>query len=353
MFSQIFYKLKMVVIFATIFFVCNTAYSFESIINQHGIWIVRHNLKSKASIDRVIDNLEKLQIKNAYIQIRGRGYSYYNSSIEPKTPGIEEGLDPLQYFISKASQKDIKIHAWINTYLLWTNPNDPNNKNHLFFKHPEWFEVSRTKSNNKSVRNIYLSPHLQSVNLYLLALIEELVDKYYIDGIHLDYVRYYDENSGYNENGIIDFLQNTDIDVNNFNNSQEWIDYKASKIDELVSDISELLKIQNKDIIFSAAVKPNPKKAFYSFGQNWVKWLENNWVDHVVLMNYANNLEVFTENLSLAQIDCEIDNIFCGIGLWNKPKEIIIDQIIESKKLGFHQLILFSYDTLIEKNWIK
>ena len=339
----------MVVIFTTIFFVFNNAYALENIVNQNGIWIVRHNIKSKASIDKVIGNLEKLQIKNAYVQIRGRGYAYYDSAIEPKAPGIEPGLDPLQYFIFKAFEKNIKVHAWINTYLLWTNLKNPQNKNHLYFKHKEWFEVSTTKDENKSVRNIYLSPQLLNVNLYLRTLVEEIVDKYYIDGIHLDYVRYFDENSGYNQQGLQNFLIN--MNENKLCKTQEWIDYKANTVDDLVSNISELIKIQNKKISFSAAVKPNPTKAYYSFGQNWVKWLKNDWVDHVVLMNYTNNVQIFTQNLSLVKMDCDIDRVYCGIGLWNKSKEVIQDQIFQSKKLGFHKLVLFSYDTVLEKKW--
>ena len=343
----------MVVIFTTIFFIYQNLFGFESIINQNGIWIIRHNLKSKTSIDRVITNLEKLQIKNAYIQIRGRGYAYYNSQIESKAPGIETGLDPLQYFIEKAFEKNIKVHVWINTYLLWTNPNDPNNRNHLYFKHPDWFELSKSPNINTAVRNIYLSPHLLRVNLYLLALIEEILDKYHIDGIHLDYIRYYDENSGYHHTGVQQFLMMHNIDENNFDSSNEWIEYKASKIDELISDISELIKIQNKPIILSAAVKPNPQNAYYYFGQNWKKWLEKDWVDHVVLMNYSDNVKAFSKNLSIVHKECKINQVYCGIGLWNKPKRIILDQLIESKKLGFYNLVLFSYDTVIEKNWIK
>jgi len=342
----------MVVIFATIFFISKNAFSFESIVNQHGIWIVRHNLKSKASIDRVIANLENLKIEHAYLQIRGRGYTYYNSQIEPKAPGIDKNFDPLHYFIESALEKNIKVHAWINTYLLWTNRSDPTNNNHLYFKHPDWFEVNRKSQNDNSVRQIYLSPHVMRVNLYLLSIVEEVIDRYRVDGIHLDYVRYYNENSGYHPVGLQDFQKIKNDEKDSFDHTDEWIEYKSRKVDELILDISELIKIQSRQICFSAAVKPNPFRAYYSYGQNWVKWLNSNWIDHVVLMNYADNVQVFTENLSLVQMDCEIDKVFCGIGLWNKPKEIIVDQLIESKKMGFHKFVLFSYDTVINNNWI-
>ncbi len=180
----------MVVIFTTIFFISLELFGNDIYKNHQGLWVVRHNLKSKKSIDFLIKNILQLKIKNIYLQIRGRGYAYYNSQIEPKSPDVAPDFDPLQYFLSKIEPYDIHTHAWINTYLLWTAPNAPAQSEHLFFKHPEWFEKTINPSKIETQKYIYLSPHLNDVNIYLIKLIDELISNYELDGIHLDYVRY-------------------------------------------------------------------------------------------------------------------------------------------------------------------
>ncbi|MBN2279267.1 MAG: family 10 glycosylhydrolase [Candidatus Marinimicrobia bacterium] len=343
----------MVVLITTIFFIINQASAIEKLTGQHGLWIVRHNLKTKASVDKVIADIVKLNIKHAYVQVRGRGYAYYNSAIEPKAPEIEPFFDPLQYFIEQASQKNIQVYAWINIYLLWTSPKDPSNQSHLFYKHPDWFDTIRQTPSDLSFRHIYLSPMCMKANLYLLAIIEEIIDQYRIDGIHLDYIRYFNELSGYHLAGIEEFsLKNGGIN-SDFTKSEEWIEYKTQKIDDLVADISDLVKIQSRPLVLSAAVKPNPVQAYYEYGQNWKKWLDMGWMNYVVLMNYAENVENFTENLSRVQKQCEPSKVYCGIGLWNKPLAIIQQQIDQSKAFGFYNLVLFSYDSFVENNWLK
>jgi uncharacterized lipoprotein YddW (UPF0748 family) len=347
----------MVVIFTTIFFISGKLLALEDIRNQQGIWVVRHNLISKDNIDLTINNIETLNIRNVYLQVRGRGYAYYNSAIEPKSPSIIDDFDPLSYFLSQARDKNINVHVWINTYLLWTAPNNPSNRAHLYYRQPAWFENNiLTDNSRRENRNIYLSPHVDAVNQYLLKLITEIIDNYQIDGIHLDYVRYYNQFSGFHKEGLLGFnalnpdipLQPRDLIYNDL-----WTKYRAERVEKFVESAKRLLAAKNENLLLSAAVKPNPVKAYINFGQNWPKWLNEQIVDHVIIMNYADNVKDFTENLNLVQSNCEITKVHCGIGLWNKPAKITSRQIKISGEKGFKNIVLFSYDTIIENNWIK
>ena len=85
--------------------------------------------------------------KNGYnkvfIQIRGRGYAFYDSDIVPKNPLITNNdFDPLDYAIKLGNIFDIEVHAWFNTYILWSSTYEPKNVDHLYHKKKEWTEAN-------------------------------------------------------------------------------------------------------------------------------------------------------------------------------------------------------------------
>ena len=354
MLFKIFQKLKMVVFVTTIFFICSPLIANSILEKQSGIWVVRHNLYSKKAIDKTISTIVELGIETIYLQVRGRGYALYHSAIEPPSPKIKDDFDPLAYFIAQAKPYNLTVHAWINTYLLWTAPKDPVDVSHLYHKHPEWFEVAIKQSPYYQTRNVYLSPHLKAVNDYLLTLIQELIRNYDLDGIHLDYIRYLDKYCGYHKKALDQFYAIYAVLPGNLFkliNNEFWISFKSMKVTGLVESINKQIKKNDPDIKLSVAVKPDPNLARRDFGQNWRLWLNRDIVDYVVIMNYATDHYDFIKSLNIINKEFDSKNVYCGIALYNKNINTIIDQIKSAKKLGFDKIVLFSYDSIIENKW--
>ena len=83
------------------------------------IWVVRSSLVTENSIDRMIEYAVINRFNNIIVQVRGRGDAYYNSVFVPKSSLIKNlDFDPLAYLIPIAKQKGLKVHVWVNTYLL-------------------------------------------------------------------------------------------------------------------------------------------------------------------------------------------------------------------------------------------
>ena len=81
------------------------------------------------------------RFNNILVQVRGRGDAYYKSDIVPKSHLLKDvNFDPLAYLIPKAKEKGINIHAWINTYILWSSDKKPVQPNHLFHTNPNWID---------------------------------------------------------------------------------------------------------------------------------------------------------------------------------------------------------------------
>ena len=117
--------------------------------------------------------------------------------------------------INKCKSKNIKVHAWINVYYLWSSKKHPPQNDHLFFQRPEWIDQEKGDKYilNRSYLNkdkdilingegFFLAPTNPDVNDYLISVISELSGNYHIDGIHYDYIRYHSLDYGYNEVGF-------------------------------------------------------------------------------------------------------------------------------------------------------
>ena len=106
-------------------------------------------------IDKSVDFAIKNNFNNIFVQIRGRGDAFYNSNFVPKSKLIENNLDPLKYIINKCSGKNIKIHAWLNIYYLWSSSKRPVYDNHLLLKKPNWLD--RKQDDEYILGGLYLN----------------------------------------------------------------------------------------------------------------------------------------------------------------------------------------------------
>ena len=118
---------------------------------------------------------------------------------------------------------NIKVHAWINTYLIWSAETPPKDNNHIYYIFPEWIDRPRNELDNSlSGNRVFLSPNNPEVNLYLEKIVKELIANYpTIDGIHFDYIRLQDNNYGFNDIGLTFFAEKNKFNpsniISNFN----------------------------------------------------------------------------------------------------------------------------------------
>ena len=200
------------------------------------------------------------RFNNIVIQVRGRGDAFYNSKFVPKSSLIKDlDFDPLAYVLPVAKEKGLKVHVWLNAYLLWSSSIKPIQNEHLANTKIEWIDHNQLQKkslkelliDNKNRKNgfegIYLSPGHPNVNKYLFKVFKELVDEYDIDGIHLDYIRLHDQGYGKNPYAIANFRKynnsNNQIDALSLDQyfSQEWNDFLRKSITELVSDTKDMI----------------------------------------------------------------------------------------------------------------
>ena len=327
--------------------------------NNRYLWVVRNALIAEKNIDEMIQFATLNRINNIIVQVRGRGDAYYNSKIVLKSNLIKnKRFDPLLYILNSAKEKGIKVHVWLNTYLLWSSKKLPFQKNHILLTNPEWLdhnkfslpnittELKKVGFKNNTYEGLYLSPDHPSVNEYLLNVFKELILNYEIDGLHLDYIRFHD--SDYGKNSYV----YSDINDNNMRYSDigsEWAQIKRNSITDLVRKTKNLITELGFDIEFSAAVKPNLNEAKQRYYQEWDVWLAAGYLDKAIMMNYSPDLKAFSNNINILfrNLPTKYRNkIVMGLATYNQTSDQVVNKIKYSKIASINDFAFFSYNVM-------
>ncbi|MFC1725211.1 glycoside hydrolase family 10 protein, partial [candidate division KSB1 bacterium] len=337
----------------------------------HAFWATRFSLTSEESIDRLIDFAVKGGFNNIFVQVRGRGDAFYNSEIVPKAEELEKlnnkGFDPLKIAIEKAHEKNIKVHAWINTLFTWSKPALPQNQNHIVNRHPDWFmqnhqgnlSVDFLQENN--VGGLYLNPYLVEVKNYIEKVILEIIKNYNVDGIHLDYIRYPSDEFGYSLEIRNEFKQKTGVDPVSLNGAagsnsrkskikNEWINFRGNILTEFVSYILKKCREVKPKIKYSCSVKPEIQEAKNHFLQFWDEWLNKDIIDFAVVMNYTEVDSKFKKRLENILKSVLGHKLVIGISSYNQSIPSVNRKIKILNNYIIKGICIFSFDDIKQKN---
>jgi len=370
--SQNSHKIRVDIFIALIFFI-SISLAETLAFKDRCLWVVRYSLASKSSIDEMIEFAIEHNFNQIFVQVRGRGDCLYKSSWVPRSEILKtENFDPLDYVLKKAHKHQLKVHAWVNVYMLWSAKESPKDEQHLFNRNPEWLDAVEGESQKYILSDIrspldasgkegfYLAPHHPSVNPYLLAVMKDLLNNYEVDGIHLDYVRFKNEYHGYNFGGIEKL--NTTINTEKYefpkmnprSSSKQNLrdEFLLNSITEFVLKLKSFIKNNHKNVVLSAAVKPNLEHSSQRYFQEWDMWLSGGIIDWVLVMNYHPLFDEFVNNINLIKeyiSEDEMDKIIMGVALYNQTEDVAVKKINYSYDVGFSGIALFSYNAITEQ----
>ena len=349
-------------------------------VESNCLWVKAESILDTSSIDSIVSFSSKNNINKLFFQVRSRGDALYNSNLVPKYEKLDSLFDPLEYVINKTRNTNIEIHAWFNTYILWSDKIKPKDVNHFYYKCDDCFEVDLNGKSDKLIEldqfhstsweGVFLSPMHPDVNKHLLNVIDELIYNYEIDGIHFDYIRYQDAFYGYNEYGLIEFenlYSINPIDLKRGIISErygynqdfvdsikyEWQKFKISKITEFVRSVKYLILNDSLNIKLSAAVKPDILEAKYRWYQDWPQWVSEDIMDFCVVMNYYTDLNKYNSiNTIISNHINKKNKINIGISAFNQSSNSISNKILISRLDGYNNFSLFPYEIVKDTtNW--
>ncbi len=248
---------------------------------------------SKENTDNILSRIKSAGF-NVYVPNvwHGRGTYYFTPLTEPDgrlKGSVSSDNDPLAYLIKKARSLGIEVHPWFTVVKRSSN------------NYPEFYDEG-------TPRRAY-NVHNKKFRKFIVNLMLDVVKRYDVDGINLDYIRtmgictseFCKEN--YKEFTGKNFL--SDYYIRNINNNarmriQKWQD---SAVTDIVRKFSIQAKSIKSHLIISVDSHPKPKyKPRPLQGRDSVKWLNDGWIDLVFNMDYRKKVDIENHELVLKEV---------------------------------------------------
>jgi uncharacterized lipoprotein YddW (UPF0748 family) len=342
------------------------------------IWLDRGTIvraKSEQDLAKIFDQLAASGFNTVFFETLNASYPIYPSRVAPEQNPLVRGWDPLAAAVKLAHERGMELHAWVWMFAAANRRhnailNQPTDYPGPVLKaHPDWAMFDRQgRLFDQNTKKAFLDPANPEVRRYLMALLEEIVTRYEVDGIQLDYIRYpfqdptVNQTYGYGRAARQQFQALTGVDPIKVSPSnslrdtsgsrnlwQQWTDFRIQQIDSFVATVSQRLRAQRPSLILSAAVFPLPRQErLQKLQQNWENWASQGDIDLMVPMTYALDTSGL-QNLAqpvLAQSTLSSALILPGIRLLNLPDSVAVDQIQLLRDLPAGGFALFAVENL-------
>lgn len=358
------------------------------------LWVVRTSMTSPESVREMVQRAHEAGFTDLIVQVRGRGDAYYTSRWEPRAMTLgnaDQSFDPLQLTIAQAHAVGMKVHAWLNAFLVADVNDLPVSKEHVIWKHPEWLAVPKqigfdlykgnpkapnyfdrilalAESNAQEQEGLYLSPAHPAVKEQLYGVWIDLLERYDVDGMHFDYIRYPNPQFDYSRTSLERFRSELEKTLDSkererlallaeddpliYTNAypDRYAQFQRDQVTDVVERIYTGVKARKPAVVVSAAVWANDADAYGNRFQDWKLWLRRGILDAVCPMAYTTNTDTFRQQITKAVKAASAHagaQVWSGIGAWQMPLTGTLAKVSAARELGTRGFVLFSYDGAI------
>jgi uncharacterized lipoprotein YddW (UPF0748 family) len=329
-----------------------------------GLWITRWDYRTPADLTEAIDRAATLGITDIFWQVRGAADAFYASPFEPwgqelledlPEGATEPGFDPLELAVVQAHARGLRLHAWVNVMPLWKGRTPPKSPRHPYYTHPEWRLVDTNGTPQPlSDHYVIINPVLDETQDYLVRVMADLVDRYAIDGLHLDYIRFVSETMDKSKTYPGDAKSlglfaadsgrsgiRTDDDRRAF---RAW---KRNRITNLVRRIRTEAVGGHPGVVLTAAVWRDPTIGQVTYLQDGDLWLREGTLDAAIPMIYTDKDQQLRDDWRAWQQAASGARIIPGLGVYKHedPSQTIRQIRIAASPDGY---ALFAYASLFD-----
>jgi len=358
--------------------------------NVRGLWVPRAALASPDSIAAVVAAAESGGFDTLLVQVRGRGEALYQSAIEPRASELDRQpntFDPLATAIDLARRAGLRVHAWVNVNLVASGTTLPRSREHIASTHPEWLMVPRalsttlrsitphspaylgtlarwTRSASAQVEGLYLSPVSSGAQEHTASVLRELVQRYELDGVHFDYIRYPNVDFDYSPAALAEFRaavapSRTLAERQRLDGAAagdpagwtdalapEWAAFRRDRLTLLARRLHAVVRASRPDAVVSAAVVPGATEARDGRFQDWGAWARAGYLDVLCPMIYTTDATEFGSLAATVGTELGGTPFWAGIGAFRLPVIQTIEHVRLARRAHAAGVLLFSYDQL-------
>jgi uncharacterized lipoprotein YddW (UPF0748 family) len=354
-----------------------------------GLWVQRTSLVSPQAVAAVVTTAKDAGFNALFVQVRGRGEAFYRSDLEPRASDLDgqsPAFDPLAMMIDRARANGLAVHAWVNVNLVASGATLPRSKAHIAWRHPEWLMVPRelasrlgatnarspgyigtlgrwVRAHAATVEGLYLSPLSIGAQDHTIAVVTELLARYALDGLHLDYIRFPGPEFDYSPAALAEFRTaqlavTSPGDRERFDRAAKvdsaawtsarpnaWAAFRRDRVTALVSRLRAAARAARPGLVVTAAVVPSAAAARDQKFQDWPAWVAAGHLDALCPMLYATELDQFVADATAVTASARTTPIWAGIGAWRLPAAQTAEHVRAARRAGAAGVVVFSYDS--------
>lgn len=239
----------------------------------------------KTITKQICDNLISIGCNTLILQLRAFGDAMYQSEFFPTSKyciGVLDdsiAYDPLQLFLDAASEAGLSVHGWINPMRTMTDGEFAQISDEYQLK--QWY-LSENQSDyymkDESGRYI-LIPANSEVRDFIVSGVLEVVNKYRLDGIHLDDYFY--------PSGVDGLAQNDNAYYQKQNPGVDIDDWRRDATSQMVKQLYQAVHSADSEMVFGISPQANLNNNYNKMYIDVNKWLsEDGYVDYIMPQIY-------------------------------------------------------------------
>lgn len=331
------------------------------------LWINRWDYRTQQDVDDAISRAASLGVTDIFWQVRGQADAFYPSALEPwgeeicdPTPaGLRPpGFDPLRRAIDQSRARGIRLHAWVNAMPLWRGKNPPADRRHIFHAKPGW-RIRQADGTPQQLHDHYVIVNFarRDVQDHIVAVCKDILTRYDVDGLHLDYIRYVSETFDakvrfmQDSETLAQFGRDARVDPASLDARQlhaRMHAWRTNLVTMLVRRIRTEAMPARPGAALSAAVWRSPTTARDTYAQDAARWLNEGLLDFACPMIYTDKNDDFDRDLSEWSAAAPGKRIIPGLGIYMHAPGASKAQLASSRQQSPSGLALYAYASLWE-----
>ena len=240
-----------------------------------------------------LDELQKDGVNAIIFQVRPECDALYQSDLEPwsRFLTVEQGRapqpywDPLAWMITEAHKRGMELHAWINPFRAKTKTTKTPCQSHVAIRHPEMSFAYDGQ--------IILNPGQPEARDYICKVVDDIISRYDVDGLHIDDYFYPYPAAGQKINDEKEYrMYGSGLSLN---------DWRRDNVNRFIKQLYETIHQRKPWVKFGVSPfgiyrnkKNAPQVGSETAGlQNYddlyadvLLWVNNGWVDYCVPQLY-------------------------------------------------------------------
>lgn len=316
-----------------------------------GFWVDAWNtgFLNATQVTNLVNHCKTYNFNAVVVQMRRRGDAFYMPQApnqEPRTTAISGSFDALADLINKchASNPRIEVHCWVPTMLIWSGSTPPPQSGHVYNSHPEY--LMRNSSGQTLIgEGYYLDPGNPDAMTWNLNMAKDIVSRYNIDGFHWDYIRYPQQDAGYNPTAIARYNAEFGTSGQPSYTSTQFSNWRRRQVTDFLRWANSELYAIKPNLVISAAVFASRSDAYNARFQDWAAWMNEGLIDVLFPMNYTSSNSTYNSRVNDIVANQGIRKAYMGQGAYLNTAANTVTQLNYARSQGLWGVNLYSYAT--------